>query len=210
MGHAGKAASTLIAQVTKKADQFSVRCRQGSDVIELVVCIGTGEGLAARDGLVAVLWHNHLDPVDIAGIDDSRHVEVGLLSKPVEANFSEHARLILGSLRNRVPVANPSSRKGGFSCTQSWDDEWHNFLERSLRGEDDGSLSVVLVDEVDRVGSNEGGKRSSCEEGSGELHFDKSSVDMMEPGKDCCMIEVYSVKLVDLMRSEEIGWRRSI
>lgn len=184
MWHTSKAASALIAQVTKKADQFSVRCRQGSDVIKLVVCIGTGEGLAARDGLVDVLWHNHLDPIDIVWIDDSRHIEISLLSEPIEANFSEHAWLILGSPGNGVPVADPSIGESGFSCTQSWDDEWYNFLERSLRGEDDGSLSVVLVDEVDRVRSNERGKRSDCEEESRELHSDNGSVDMIKTVRD--------------------------
>lgn len=134
--------------------------------------------MAAGDGLVAVLGHDHLDTVDVVGVDNGGDVEVGGASEAVKADLTEHARGHLGALRDREPVAGPALREGLVDGGHAIDDEVVEGLETEVWGEDNGTLSAVLVDEVDNVvGGSQGRKRGGCEkDGTDELHFDNATL----------------------------------
>lgn len=175
--HAGQAATTFIAEVAEKTDELVFLGGEGSDVVPFVVGVRAGEGLAARDGLRAVLGHEHLYPVVVVGVNNGGDVEVGVACETVEAELTEHAWLVLGAGGDRVEVSDPGVGEGCISSTHAWDDEGWDLFEGRLRGEVDGSFGVVLVDEVDCVGGSEGCKRGGCEEGSSEMHFGKGSLE---------------------------------
>jgi len=75
-----------------------------------------------------------------------------------------------------VPVANPAGREDLVCGAEAGDDEIIDLggLGHVLRGEDNVSHGVVLVNELDSVGSSgQGCKRGGCEkDGVHELHID--------------------------------------
>ena len=161
----------LIAKVSDKADKFVVVGGKSLDIIPLVVGVGAGESLAARDRLVGILWEEHLDTVDVVRVDNGGDIKVGCSSKAVESNLAKHAWDIFRSLGDRVKVTNPSSWEGDIASGEAFDSEFVNGRQTLLCGEDNGTGGAVLIDKVNCVGGSHGCKRGGCEEDSvDELH----------------------------------------
>ena len=145
-------AAALVAQVAEEADEGVVGGAEGGDVVGLVVGVGAGEGLAARQRGVAVLGEDHLDAVDVVGVDDGRDVKVVGARVPVPAHLAEHAWDVGGPVVVRVPVADPGVGEIDAGGAVACDGDGIDGRERLLGREDDVAGRTVLVDELDGVG----------------------------------------------------------
>jgi hypothetical protein len=120
----------------------------GLDIIPLVVCVGTREGLAARDGGVAVEREDLLHALVVVRVDNGADIEVGCTSKAVEADLTQHAWDVVLALGDRVPVADPALGEGLVGGLIARDGEGRNAGEAEVLGEVDGAFGAILVDEV--------------------------------------------------------------
>jgi len=164
--------TAVLADGAEKADQLITVGAEGGDIIPFVVGIRAWELLASGDRRVAIQREELLDAVGVIGIDNSRDIKVGGASEAIETNLTEHAWDLVGTVRDRVPITNPSCREGLVGGLETWNDQLGNRLETSILGEDNGALSAVLVDKVDGAGSGESCERGGCEERAEELHLD--------------------------------------
>jgi hypothetical protein len=149
------------------------------NIIPRVVRVRAWESLAASYRSWAVLGEDLLDAIGVGGVDNSGNVEVGRAGVAVEAQLSEHAWDVRGSLGDGVEVANPACGEGLVGRLVAFDGELLDCWEAFLGGEVDGSLFAALVDKVDCVGagSDQGCKCGGCEEDCAEeLHFEIASV----------------------------------
>jgi hypothetical protein len=139
----------LIAEVSEEADELILISSLGGNVIPLVVRVRAWKSLAARHRSWAVLGEDLLDTVDVGGVDNGGDVEVGGAGVAVEAQFSEHAWDVCGSLGDGVEVADPACGEGLVVGLVAFDGERLDCWEAFLSSEVDGSLGGVLVDKVD-------------------------------------------------------------
>lgn len=139
----------FIAEVSEEADKFILISSLGGNVVRLVVRVRTWEGLAARDRSWAVLGEDLLDAGDVGRVDNCGDVKVGRTCVAVEAQLSEHAWDVCGSLGDGVEVANPACGESLVVSLEAFDGERLDCCEAFLGGEVDGSLGGVLVDKVD-------------------------------------------------------------
>lgn len=151
---ASNAAALLVGEVTEEADQVNIGGGESCNVIPLVVGVGAREGLASGEWGLKVLWGDDLDTVVVLWVYDGGDIKVGVTLVALEANLSKHAWDVLLSSGYRVPVADPLLRELDISSSVRLDSDSLNGRKRSLRSEDDGALSSILVDEVNAVGSN--------------------------------------------------------
>jgi len=159
---------------TEKADEVSLSGAKGSNVIPLVVSVGTWEALATGDWGLRALWEDLLNTVGIIWVDNGRDIEEGSTGETLEADLAQHAWGVISALGNRVPVANPAIRDGGSAVLVALDGEVIDSSKTRLSGELDSSGGRVLVDKGDRVSG--GSKRGEGHGGTGDSgegnHFD--------------------------------------
>lgn len=162
----------------KGADQVGLRGRLGLDVIRQVVGIGAREEVAARSdqgvgqaGAGEAGRVDHLDAVDVVGVDDGRDVKEGLTGPAVEGDLAEHARDVGLTGRDRVEVALPVLGDIDDDALESRHDGGGDHTSTGVAGEVDGAVGGILGDQSDSVGS--GSKGGAGKEGSkrGELHI---------------------------------------
>ncbi len=176
MGHSrDEAAATLFAEVSDEADKLGVIGGEGGDVVPLVVGVCARESLASGDGRVAVFGEHHLHALVIIWVDDGRDVEVRCATEAVEAELGQHARHVWGTFGDGVDVTDPVLGEGLVGGVQALNDEIGDFFQACLGGDDDGSFSAVLVDEVNAVdGCCHGCERGGCKKDvANELHFER-------------------------------------
>lgn len=149
-GHLGHETTlALIADGAEEADKVATIGAEGCNVVPLVISVGAREGLAARDGSAAVQWEDLLDALSIIGVDNSRDIEVSGTSEAIETNLSEHAGDVCLAVGNGVPVPNPTRREGLVGGLGAGNHELGNGFQAGVGREVDGTLSAVLIDEVD-------------------------------------------------------------
>jgi len=166
----------LDGGVAESGDEVLLVGDLGLDVIGQVVSVVARPLLTTRgNGGVGSRVH-HLDIVVVVGDDNGRNVEVGLAQPAVKGNLSKHAATsVLLALLNSVSVANPAGGELDRSIVVAGDGDRVNGGHASSRGEVNGTLGAVLVEELDGVGADHGGS-SSSNKGSElrELHFECS------------------------------------
>ena len=178
IGLLGLSGASGVGGSAKGADQVGLRSRLGLNVIGQVVGVGAREDVAARGdqgvgqaGGGEAGRVDHLDAVDVVGVDDGRDVKEGLTGPAVEGDLAEHARDVGLAGRDRVEVALPVLGDIDDDALESRHDGGGDHTSTGVAGEVDGAVGGILGDQSDGVGS--GRKGSAGEEGSkaGELHL---------------------------------------
>ena len=144
----------------------------------MVVGRVAGEGLAAREGnsdlgLGFAGREDLLDTVDVGGIHDGGHVEIGQIVPALESNFSKHTGVSRGALGDGEVVALPALGDGDLGLAIAFDLDGVDSLEPRVGSEDDGLGGRVLVHESDGVGcaGQAGGSSDQSGKLSSELHL---------------------------------------
>lgn len=144
--------SGLAGLVAHQADNGGLLGAHGLDVVWEVVCVGAGEGLAARKWLLGGLGIHDLDVGIVTGVDNCADVEEGVVAPGVPGNLAEHAGDIGGAGLNGVPVANPGLGEGLVVDSVGTNGQGWDLSMTGGRGEVDRAGLAVLLDELDDVG----------------------------------------------------------
>jgi hypothetical protein len=168
-----------VGLAAKGAVQLSLRGGDGLNIVgEVVGSVAREDGAARhqsldRDGVLAGGPHL-VDTIVVISVDNGGDIKVSNVVPALEGNLTEHAAGVVGTLRDGVPVANPTRREGDSLGAEASNLDRVDLGVARARSEDDLAGGAVLADKGDSVGST-GNSGSGSDHGGDlgeETHFD--------------------------------------
>lgn len=157
-GARNDATTTLVAFLADGADKLGVGGGERRNVIRGVVLVGARHFRAAGDGCGTVGRVDRLDALRVAGVHDGRDVKEGRASEAAEGHLAKHARCVRGALVDRVEIADVAVGENLGCQPGAGDGQLGDLWLARVASEVNGTGGAVLVDELNGIGSRNGGR----------------------------------------------------